>query len=153
MSIRTIIPLLLLAAYSVQADPECAETIQKHQQLMAIYRNVPELQSLPRGSAFTPCDCREIAPGYYLVYSDIGSGLFVYHFALVKHHPVDDSWKLVDKNTISSSTPIQYIHHEVKENQYQIEILFSSDKWVKVFTGALPTTMNHHNHAERDRFS
>ena len=144
MSMRTIIPLLLLAAYSVQADPECAETIQKHQQLMAIYRNVPELQSLPRGSAFMPCDYREIAPGYYLVYSDIGSGLFVYHFALVKHNPADNSWKLVDKNTISSSTPIQYIHHTIKENQYQIEILFSSDKWVSVFTGSLSAPKSAH---------
>lgn len=139
MCMHTIIPLLLLTIHSVHAGPECAETIQKHQQLMDIYGNVHELQSLLRGSAFMPCDYREIAPGCYLIYSDIGSGLFVYHFALVKHNPADNSWELIDKNIISSSTPIQYIHHEIKKNQYQIEVLFSSDKWVRVFTGALPT--------------
>ena len=139
MKIRTIIALLQLGALSLQADPECVETEKEHALLQTICRSVPELQSLTGHFAYVPCDYREIAPGYYLLCIDIGSGAYVYNFALVKHNPTDNTWKLIDKNIISSSEPKKYIHHEVKDNQYKVEILLAPNDWVSVFTGTLST--------------
>lgn len=138
MIIRTMISLLFCTALSLHADPECAESLQTHEQLLTIYRSVPELQPLTGKSAFFPMEYRVIAPGYYLLCADIGSGAHVYHFALVRHHEADDTWMLIAENKISSSAPRKYIHHEVKGQQYQVEILLHPNKWVNVFSGTLP---------------
>ena len=140
MSILTIIPLLFLSSLPLQADPECAETEQRHEQMLIIYRSVPELQALHGKSSFDLVEFREVAPGYYLLCSEVGSGAFVYHFAIVKHNLSDDSWNLVDEEIISSETPQMYIYHAVKGSQYQVEILFQPNNWITVFTGTFPTS-------------
>ena len=48
MTIRTIIPLLFFSALSLQADPECAEPMQLHDQVLTICRSVPELRELTK---------------------------------------------------------------------------------------------------------
>ena len=135
----TIIPLLCTLSATLQADPECVETIQEHERLMSICRSVPELQSLSKPLAFASSECREIAPGYYLLCVDIGSGAYVYNCSLVKHNPADNTWQLIDNNIISSGKPKKYIHHEVKDSQYKVEMLLPPNDWVRVFTGTLAT--------------
>ena len=123
---------------ALQADPECAEPMQLHDQVLTICRCVPELRELTKKAAFNPIEYREIAPGYYLLCTDVGSGAYLYHIALVRYNDSDDTWTLIDENRISSSGAIKYIHHKVKDNQYQVEILLPPNKWVSVFTGTFP---------------
>ena len=133
---RAFISLLCLSALLVQAVPECEAPIPGQDRLQSICRSIPELQPLAK----YPGNYREIAPGFYLLFFDVGSGIYILKLALVWYNHVDDTWKLIDTGTVASSNLIKF-RHEVKDNRYQVEFLRlrQDADWVRVFSGTLPT--------------
>ena len=136
MIMRAFISLLCLSALLVQAAPECEAPIPGQDRLQSICRSIPELQPLAKN----PGNYREIAPGFYLLFFDVGSGIYILNLALVWYNHVDDTWKLIDTGTVASSNLIKF-RHEVKDNRYLVEFLRlrQDADWVRVFSGTLPT--------------
>ena len=136
MIMRAFISLLCLSALLVQAAPECEAPIPGQDRLQSICRSIPELQPLAK----YPGNYREIAPGFYLLIFDVGSGIYILKLALVWYNHVDDTWKLIDTGTVASSNLIEF-RHEVKNNRYQVEVLRlrQDADWVRVLSGTLPT--------------
>ena len=136
MIMRAFISLLCLSALLAQAAPECEAPIPGQDRLQSICRSIPELQPLAKN----PGNYREIAPGFYLLFFDVGSGIYIFKLALVWYNHVDDTWKLIDTGTVASSNLIKF-RHEVKDNRYQVEFLRlrQDADWVRVFSGTLPT--------------
>lgn len=113
-------------------NPDCERIIAD------IYRNTPQLRNLyeqQRNWVFVPLMCREVAPECMLLCVDVGSGVYLYEFCLVKRAS-GNSWQLLNRAVLGSGTPMQDLRCNIGNDRYHIEIL-RAGKWVTVFSGNL----------------